>query len=90
MEGLEEFLDVRELTGMDGVAGMGRAPPPCPSLARMTRMGQPAYRLQMKFYLLVVLALPLFVGALEVFDCAVIEVPEAGGDFVDQVVVVRD
>src|ERR1035438_627049 len=30
----------------------------------------------------------LFVGALEVFDVAVVEVPDAGGDFVDQIVIV--
>ena len=32
----------------------------------------------------------LFVGAFEVIDFAVAEVPDAGGDFVDDVVVVRD
>jgi hypothetical protein len=37
-----------------------------------------------------VLALPLGVGALEVFDAVFVEDPEAGGYFVDQVVVVRD
>ena len=31
-----------------------------------------------------------FVGALEVFDVAVVEVPDAGGDFVDQIVIVGD
>jgi len=36
----------------------------------------------------VVFALPLGVGALEVFDAAVVEDPEAGGYFVDEVVVV--
>ena len=36
------------------------------------------------------LALPLGVGTMEVFDCAVLEMPEAGGDFVDEVVVVGD
>jgi len=36
---------------------------------------------------LVVLALPLGVGAFEVFDALGGEVPEAGGDFVDEVVV---
>jgi hypothetical protein len=37
-----------------------------------------------------VLALPLFVGALEVFDLAVFEDPETGADFVDEVMVVGD
>jgi len=37
---------------------------------------------------LVVLALPLGVGALEVFDAVLVEVPEARGYFVDQVMVV--
>ena len=36
------------------------------------------------------LALPLLVGALEIFDAAVMKDPETRGDFVDQVVVVRD
>ena len=36
------------------------------------------------------LALPLFVGALEVFDPALVEVPEAGGYLVDEVVVAGD
>src|ERR1035437_997845 len=31
-----------------------------------------------------------FVRALEVFDFAVVEVPDAGGDFVDQIVIVGD
>jgi hypothetical protein len=39
---------------------------------------------------LVVLALPLGVGALEVFYAVFVEDPEAGGYFVDQVVVVGD
>jgi hypothetical protein len=36
------------------------------------------------------LALPFGVGTMEVFNGAVLEVPEAGGDFVDEVVVVGD
>ena len=39
---------------------------------------------------LVVLALPLGVGALEVFYAVFLEDPESGGDFVNQVVVVSD
>src|ERR1017187_5724384 len=31
-----------------------------------------------------------FVGALEVFDVAMVEVPDTGGDFVDQIVIVGD
>src|ERR1035437_5794391 len=31
-----------------------------------------------------------FVRALEVFDFAVVEMPDAGGDFVDQIVIVGD
>lgn len=34
------------------------------------------------------LALPLFVGALEVFDLMVVEDPQARGDFIDHIVVV--
>ena len=34
------------------------------------------------------LALPLFVGALEVFDLMVVEYPQARGDFIDHIVVV--
>jgi hypothetical protein len=37
-----------------------------------------------------VLAFPLFVGALEVFDAMLVEVPEAGSYFIDEVVVVGD
>ncbi len=37
---------------------------------------------------LVMLALPLGVGPLEVFYAVFLEVPESGGNFVDQVVVV--
>ncbi len=40
--------------------------------------------------MLVVLAFPLFVGALEVLDAVRVKVPEAGGYLVDEVVVVRD
>ena len=39
---------------------------------------------------LVVFAFPLCVGALEVFDAVGLEVPEACGYFVDEVVVVGD
>src|ERR1700722_4874025 len=39
---------------------------------------------------LVVLALPLFVGALEIFDAAVVEDPQTRRHFVDQVVIVGD
>ena len=39
---------------------------------------------------LVVLALPLLVGPLEVFDAAVVEDPQPRCHFVDQVVIVRD
>ena len=45
-------------------------------------------RLCLRQIRLVVLALPFLVGAVEVFDAALVEVPEAGGYFVDQVVVV--
>src|ERR1017187_3219728 len=31
-----------------------------------------------------------FVGALEVFDVAMVEVPDTGGDFVDEIVIVSD
>ncbi len=39
---------------------------------------------------LAVFACRLLIGALEVFDLMVVEDPQARGDFIDQVVIVRD
>src|SRR4051794_25766271 len=39
---------------------------------------------------LVVLALPLGVRTLEIFDLVLVKVPQAGSHFIDQIVIVRD
>jgi hypothetical protein len=50
----------------------------------------PAYRPEKPMPRLVVFALPFRVRSLEVFYAVFLEVPESGGYFVDQIVIVRN